>query len=116
MKVIGFILILMALAGCSREKARYQKITAVQAYNMMQELSDFILLDVRNHDEYMERHINGAVLIPVSELPARAASELPDKNAVILIYCRSGRRSANAAKISIDLGYLNVYDFGGIND
>ena len=83
---------------------------------MMLEADSYILLDVRSEGEYNEEHIEGALNIPDDELGERAADELPDKNALILIYCRSGRRSANAANELIDSGYKNVYDFGGIID
>ena len=99
--------------GCSAE---YRKISAAEANRMMSELKDFILLDVRTVDEFKERRIRGAVLIPDNELKNRAEKELPDKNMTILVYCRSGRRSENAAKILHSLGYQNVYDFGGINN
>lgn len=94
----------------------HQTITAQQAYSMINELTDFILLDVRTSEEFLAIRIDGAILIPYNEIADRAAAELPDKNAVILIYCRSGRRSANAARSLADMGYTNVYDFGGIID
>ena len=96
------------------KKSEYRKISAVEARKMMQESKDYILLDVRTESEYREKHIQGAVLIPDNEIKARAEKELPDKNAVILVYCRSGRRSASASKILAGLGYINIYDFGGI--
>lgn len=94
----------------------YKKITSEEAYEMMGELTDYILLDVRTDEEYNEGHIDGAILIPDYEITARAEDELPKKDATILIYCRSGRRSANVANELIELGYMNVYDFGGIID
>lgn len=94
----------------------YQKISPQQAKSMMEESEPYLLLDVRTQEEFKEKRIDGAVLIPDYELKNRASAELPDKNALILIYCRSGRRSALAAKNLIDLGYTNVYDFGGIID
>ena len=112
--------------GCNRNvlsaqdnkkaKAKYHKISAEKAHTMMSELKDFILLDVRTGEEYREKRIDGAVLIPDYEIEDRADRELPDKNAVILVYCRSGRRSENAARKLADRGYVNVYDFGGIID
>ena len=75
-----------------------------------------ILLDVRTEQEYQEKHIPGAILIPVQEIENRATSELPDKNVVIFVYCRSGARSANAAKILVGKGYTHIYDIGGIID
>jgi len=95
--------------------AVYQKITAEQAKEMMDSGKPYILLDVRTEEEYAAKRINGAMLIPNTVISKRAATELPDKSALILVYCRSGRRSANAAKELIRMGYTGVYDFGGIN-
>ena len=96
--------------------AEYHKITAKDARDILTGTGEFILVDVRTGDEFREGHIEGAVLIPDYEIAERAAAELPDKNALILVYCRSGRRSANAANALVGLGYTNVYDFGGIID
>lgn len=98
------------------DTAEYRKITAEEAKEIMDSGEDYILLDVRTAEEFAESHIDGAILIPDNELGARAESELSDKNATILIYCRSGNRSASAAKELIRMGYVNVYDFGGIMD
>ena len=81
---------------------------------MMAESDDYILLDVRTEEEYREQRIDGSVLIPNDEISIRAEAELPDKDAAILVYCRSGRRSASAAAELAALGYTNIYDFGGI--
>jgi rhodanese-related sulfurtransferase len=97
-------------------KAAYRKISAEEAYQMMRDTQGYILLDVRTAEEFEEKRIEGAVLIPDYEIRGRAENELPDKSALILIYCRSGRRSANAAEELAHLGYGNVYDFGGILD
>ncbi|MCL2163147.1 MAG: rhodanese-like domain-containing protein [Oscillospiraceae bacterium] len=94
--------------------AVYQRITAEEAMTMMEDGDPYILVDVRTKDEYETQRIEGAVLIPVDVIADRSESELPDKNARILIYCRSGNRSATAAKILVGLGYSNVFDFGGI--
>jgi len=83
---------------------------------MMDEGNPFILLDVRTDEEFAEKRIDGAILIPDYEIEDRVLTELPDREALILIYCRSGNRSASAARKMIDMGYTNVYDFGGIND
>lgn len=77
---------------------------------------DAIILDVRTQPEFDEEHIPNAVLLPGNEIAQRAEQVLPDKEQTILVYCRSGRRSALAAKELVDLGYTNVYDFGGILD
>ena len=103
-------------AGCVRTNAQavYRRISAAEAYKMMMELGDYIILDVRTNEEYRENRIAGAILIPNYEIKDRAEKELPDKSKVILVYCRSGSRSANAAKELVSLGYDHVYDFGGI--
>ena len=93
-----------------------QKISAQQAKEMMDGSSALILLDVRTQEEYDEGHIGGALLIPDYEIGDKAGEQLEDKDATILIYCRSGRRSALAAQALSDLGYSSVYDFGGIID
>lgn len=96
------------------QEGAYQLITAKEAKAIMDGEADFVLLDVRTEEEFAEKHIPGALLIPDYELAARAASELPDINAQILVYCRSGRRSEAAAEALADMGYTNVKDFGGI--
>ncbi len=94
----------------------YQKITAEEARRMMGETGELILLDVRTQEEFDEKHIEGAVLLPDFQVRDKAGDQLPDKDAVILVYCRSGRRSAGAAQQLADMGYTHVYDFGGIID
>ena len=122
------VLILAALiytTGCQNDEIKintqegtaiYHKITAGQAKGIMDGDETFILLDVRTDGEYRERHIGGAVLIPHTEIKDRAPDELPDKETLILVYCRSGVRSAEAANLLVDMGYTTVYDFGGILD
>ena len=90
------------------------KISAQQAYQMMQQ-EEVLILDVRREDEYAQGHIENALLIPLAELVNQAPDKIPDKNTKILVYCRSGNRSAKAALQLEGLGYENVYDFGGIN-
>ena len=96
--------------------AIYHKISAAEAKKMMDSGEEYLLLDVRTDTEFAESHIAGAVLIPDYEITARAESALPDKSALILVYCRSGRRSANVAHTLVGMGYTNVYNFGGIID
>ncbi len=111
------------ITGCSptpsetpkNPKAQYKTITPNEAHTMMSESSGYILLDVRTPEEFEQIRIDGAVLIPDYELAERAPEELADQEQIILIYCRSGRRSADAASILAKMGYINVYDFGGIN-
>ena len=100
----------------SSPQAVYRRITPEEAYNIMAAAEDFILLDVRTEEEYREQRIPGAVLLPYDEIGSRAEAELPDKDALILIYCRLGRRSAIAANELLGMGYANVYDFGGITE
>ena len=94
----------------------YRKISPQEAKTLMDETEDFILLDVRTEEEFLDSHIPGAKLLPGDEIANRVASALPDKNAHILVYCRSGVRSAAAAKVLLDMGYANVFDIGGIID
>ena len=95
--------------------AKYHKITAAEAYAMMNE-KEVVIVDVRTKSEYNEGRIKGAILIPNETIGKEMPPDLPDKNATVLLYCRSGRRSREAANKLVELGYKNVYDFGGIND
>ncbi|PKM89897.1 MAG: rhodanese-like domain-containing protein [Firmicutes bacterium HGW-Firmicutes-10] len=104
----------LLMAGCS--SSTYKKITAQQGREMLQSDSSVILLDVRTVGENMEIRIPGSMLIPLDTLKAQAGTFLPDKNAKIIIYCRSGNRSKDAADILIGLGYMNIFDMGGIID
>ena len=94
----------------------YLNITAEEAKKLMDSEKDRIILDVRSREEYDQGHIPGAVLIPNTEIEAKAADLLPDKDQLILVYCRSGRRSKLAAQSLADLGYTNIREFGGILD
>ena len=96
--------------------AQYQKITAEQAKERMDSGDEIVILDVRTQDEFNAGHIAGAILIPNETILDTQPALLPDLNAEILVYCRSGNRSAQAAKKLIAMGYTNVYDFGGIID
>ncbi len=91
-------------------------ITAEEAKQIMDSEEGYIILDVRTQEEYDEGHIPGAILIPNTELEERAEENLPDKDQLILVYCRSGRRSKMAAEILVELGYTNIREFGGIID
>lgn len=94
----------------------YQVITAEQAKQRMDTETDITIVDVREPAEYTAGHIQNAILLPVGDIAAKAATVLPDKNAKLLLYCRSGRRSRLAAQTLVALGYKNVQDFGGIID
>lgn len=98
------------------EKAMYEQITAEEAKNIMDSGEEYILLDVREQGEFDEAHIAGAILIPYTEIEEKAETMLQDKDKLILLYCRSGRRSKIAAESLAMLGYTNVKEFGGIVD
>ena len=94
----------------------YQQITQEEAKKIMDSGEEYIVLDVREQDEFDEGHIPNAILIPYTEIDAKAEGILTDKDAQILVYCRSGRRSKIASESLANLGYTNVKEFGGIID
>ncbi len=98
------------------ENAMYEIITAEDAKKIMDSGEEYVLLDVREQDEFDEGHIPGAILIPYTEIENKAVEMLPDKDKQILVYCRSGRRSKIAAESLAKLGYTNIKEFGGIID
>ena len=98
------------------EKAMYEQITPEEAKKIMDSGEEHIILDTREQDEFDEGHIPGAILIPYTEIENKAEEMLPDKDKLILVYCRSGRRSKIAAEALSKLGYTNVKEFGGIID
>ena len=117
------LFLIVSLTGCgSREEeaentASYQQITAEEAKSMMEEKPDAVILDVREQDEYDAGHIPGAVLLSVGTINEEtAASAIPEKDTVVLVYCRSGNRSKTASQALADLGYTRIYEFGGIKD
>ena len=123
MKRLFIILFVITIifTGCSMDKnepnskdTAYKKISAEDAKAII-DSEEVIILDVRTQEEYNSGHIENAVLLPVNEIKDNADEILADKNAKILVYCRSGNRSATASKELIEMGYTNVYDFGGIN-
>ena len=108
---------LLVLTGCGETTAEnsYQQITQEEAKEMM-DTQEAIVLDVREQHEYESGHILGAVLLPVGTITEdTAAAVIPEPDSVVLVYCRSGNRSKTASKALADLGYTNVYEFGGIN-
>ena len=94
----------------------YEQISGEDAKRLMDTETDFIIVDARTEEEFNEGHIEGAILIPEYEISERAEKELPNKEQLILVYCRSGRRSKIASQALADLGYTNVKEFGGIID
>ncbi len=117
---IPVLLLMMLLTACGQTRgeteAVYMNITAAEAKEIMDRETGFVILDVRTEEEYAEGHVPGAILIPDYEIEARAEEELPDKDRMLLVYCRSGRRSKIAAEALVEMGYTNIYEFGGIID
>ena len=107
----------LGCVGCSDGgSVTYEQISGSEAKALMDSESGYIIIDARTQEEYDEGHIPGAILIPEYEISDRAEKELHDKNQLILVYCRSGRRSKIAAEELVKLGYTNVKEFGGIID
>ena len=120
-KWILLFLGLLLLTACGAptkndQELVYLNITAEEAKKLMDSEEGCIILDVRTREEYDQGHIPGAILIPNTEIEAKAADLLPDKEQLILVYCRSGRRSKLAAQSLAALGYTNIREFGGILD
>ena len=120
-KLILLLLAAMLLVGCGQanqnnREAVYMNITAQEAKQIMDSEEGCIILDTRTQEEYDEGHIPGAIVIPHDEITDRAEEELPDKDQLLLVYCRSGRRSKLAAEALVKLGYTNIKEFGGIID
>ena len=120
-KLVFLLLAVMMLTACGQDKendqgAVYVNITAEEAKRIMDTEEGYVILDVREQDEYDAGHISGAILIPYTQIEAKANEMLPDKDQLILVYCRSGRRSKLAAEILVELGYTNIKEFGGIID
>ena len=115
------LLAVMMLTACGQAKendreAVYVNITAEEAKRIMDSEEGYIILDVRTQEEYDEGHIPGAIVISHAEIAEKAEDVLTDKEQLILVYCRSGRRSKLAAEALVELGYTNIKDFGGIID
>ena len=125
MKRILLLLLLMLifLTGCAQKldgdgmvgKTTYIQIDQEKAKEMMAVNDGHVVVDVRRADEYASGHIPGAILIPNESITTEKPEQLPDKDQIILIYCRSGNRSKQAAQKLADMGYTNIYEFGGIN-
>ncbi|HKM00392.1 MAG TPA: rhodanese-like domain-containing protein [Mobilitalea sp.] len=125
--ILLLTIVIFLLSGCSSkgnsttpdnvsDAPEYLTITSDEAKKMMDDSTDIIILDVRTVDEYNEGHIKDAILLQDADILDKAEIVLTDKASTILVYCRSGRRSAQAAEDLASLGYTNIYDFGGIID
>ena len=110
---------LLLFSGCAapeQEAPSYRQVSMDEAIAMMEEESGYLILDVRTEEEFREKHIPGAVNIPNEVIGTEAIPELPEKDQLILVYCRSGNRSKQASQKLAALGYSNIVEFGGIND
>ncbi len=116
--MISIWIALFLLTGCGAldGESGYRRISMEEAVVMMEEESGYIILDVRTPEEFEEKHIPGAVNIPNETIGTEEIPDLPDKEQLILVYCRSGNRSKQASGKLADLGYTNIVEFGGIND
>ena len=125
---LAIISVATVFAGCTQKTnteqteatqvniGTYYQIPQDEAKRIMDEESDYIIVDAREQSEYDEGHIKGAIVIPYTEIEQKAEEMLPDKEQLILVYCRSGRRSKIAAQSLANMGYTNVKEFGGIID
>lgn len=120
-RMIPSLLTVLLLAGCAatpgtRHEAAYRHISMSEALEIMEHESRYIILDVRRPDEFAAGHIPNAVNVPNETIGDNEIAELPDKDQLILVYCRSGRRSKESSEKLVKLGYTNIVEFGGIND
>ena len=119
-KFVPLLLTTLLFAGCAARQndmpSTYRQITMDEAVTMMEEESGYIILDVRRPDEFAAGHIPNAINVPNESIGTSEIPELPNKDQLILVYCRSGRRSKEAAEKLTKLGYSNIVEFGGILD
>ena len=118
-RLLPFVLSLMLLSSCGTpgsSSSGYRQISMDEAVKMMRDEKDYIILDVRRPDEFAEGHIPGAINVPNEKIGTVEIAELPDKSQLILVYCRSGRRSKEASEKLVKLGYTHIVEFGGIQD
>lgn len=116
-KIFLLLFLILVLSGCSATtgNADYRQINAEEAMSMMESEEDYVILDVRTPEEFRSNHIPGAVNVPNETIGTNEIPELPDKEQLILVYCRSGNRSKQASEKLVKLGYTNIVEFGGIN-
>ena len=118
-KLIPILLSVLLLTGCAgtgNQTNSYRRISMDEAIAMMEQESGYIILDVRTPEEFAEKHIPTAINVPNENIGTGEISALPDKDQLIMVYCRSGRRSKEAAEKLVKLGYTNIVEFGGIID
>ena len=111
-----FLLLSLFVTGCAAPgTAAYRRVSMQEAVDMMADEDGYIILDVRTAQEFASGHIPGAMLLPNEDIGTKEIAQLPDKSQLILVYCRSGNRSKQAADKLVRLGYTNIVEFGGIN-
>lgn len=117
-RIIPFLMSVLLLTGCgiSGQSSSYQQISMKKAMEVMETEENYIILDVRTQEEYAQKHIPGAICVPNETITTNEIPELPQKDQLILVYCRSGNRSKQAAEKLAKLGYTNIMEFGGIID
>ena len=118
-KLIPIVLSALMLTGCAgagNQITSYRQISMDKAVAMMKQESGYVVLDVRTPAEFAEKHIPNAINVPNENIGTDEISQLPDKDQLIMVYCRSGRRSKEAAEKLVKLGYTNIVEFGGILD
>ena len=119
-KLIPILLSALMFTGCAgtsnNQTNTYRQINMDEAVTMMAQETGYIILDVRRADEFAEGHIPSAINVANESIGTDEIPELPDKNQLIMVYCRSGRRSKEAAEKLVKLGYTNIVEFGGILD
>ena len=118
-RFVPFLFLFLLVAGCAapaESEASYRQVSMDEAITMMETESNYIILDVRTPEEFAEKHIPDSINIPNETIGTEEIPELPDKEQLILVYCRSGNRSKQASEKLVRLGYTNIVEFGGIND
>ena len=122
-KILTFSILMIlgfSMIGCGKEEERmdvtYKTISMQEAVELMEQENDYIILDVRTVEEYESGHIPGAICVQNEEIGSESIPELPDKEKLIMVYCRSGNRSKQAAEKLAKIGYSNIVEFGGIRD
>ena len=118
--LVPLILVLFTLSACAapavNAPAEYMKISMDEAIAMMEAEKDYLIVDVRSYEEFAQGHIPGALNVPNESIGTEPPLLLPDKEQLIMIYCRSGNRSKQASQKLVDMGYSNIVEFGGIMD
>ena len=117
------LMMTLLLTGCTTpapkpvsEANTYRQITMQEAIALMEKEENYIILDVRTHEEFAAGHIPGAIVVPNETINTEEIAQLPDKDQLIMVYCRSGNRSKQASNKLVKLGYTNIVEFGGIID